>query len=83
MKRFCDLKVGDILEFYSFEGFESKKIENIIKFGIGNMIEIILEDKTCLSVYNDDLEKDFLNLVIDGFKISTSMDRLLLELEEC
>ena len=81
-KRFCDLKVGDNLYIY-FETIIEKKINKIEK--IHGLLVIENDFQT---YFVQDAEKDFIIIehVMDNGRITeaiaTSMDRLLLEMEE-
>ena len=78
-KRFCDLKVGDMLYIY-FETIIEKKINKIEK--IHGLLVIENDFQT---YFVQDAEKDFIIIehVMDNGRITeaiaTSMDRLLLE----
>ena len=80
-KRFCDLKVGDMLYIY-FETIIEKKINKIEK--IHGLLVIENDFQT---YFVQDTEKDFIIIehVMDNGRITeaiaTSMDRLLLETE--
>ena len=85
MKRFCDLKVGDML-FIKRQN-EEIKVEEILEIFkndyIGFIIFSVLGDST--TCYKENFEKDFYcNYINDDWIdfISTSMDRLLLEVSE-
>ena len=83
MKKFSELKVWDSLFIY-FEEFLEKKIVEIEK--IHGLLAIKNDFQT---YFIQDTEKDFIVIdhVMDNGKIteaiSTSMDKLLLECEEC
>ena len=79
MKRFCDLKVGDILQIYEedSEEFYEEKIRFLICIST-DVLQIITEN---ISFIVEPLDKDFIK--IEYLNISTSIDRLLLELEQC
>lgn len=79
MKRFCDLKVGDI--------FFTKFNDEVFKKAIQNID--LIDNVLFLEVYGglyiiEDVEKDFTILEnnLGNVYISTSMDKLLLEVSE-
>ena len=79
MKRFCDLKVGDSIYMYEedSEEFYEEKIRFLICLST-DVLQIITEN---ISFIVEPLDKDFIK--IEYLNISTSIDRLLLELEQC
>ena len=84
MKKFSELKVGDSFFIYFFEEFLEKKITEIEKIH-----ELLAVKNDFQTYFIQDIEKDFIVIdhVMDNGKIteaiSTSMDKLLLECEEC
>lgn len=81
MKRFCDLKIGDIL-YESYLG----EIEEYEIVEIKNKSNFFFKNRSSMEMSFYGFEKDFALVCVteEGEAyISTSMDRLLLELEEC
>jgi len=78
-KRFCDLKVGDMLHIY-FGTIIEKKINKIEKIH-----SLLVIENDFQTYFVQDTEKDFIIIehVMDNGRvteaIATSMDRLLLE----
>lgn len=84
MKKFSELKVGDMLYIYFNKDYIEKKISKLEK--IHGLLVIENDFQT---YFVQDTEKDFIIIehVMDNGRITeaiaTSMDKLLIELEEC
>ena len=84
-KRFCDLKVGDVLHYYEDkdESFKSLQITEITKIKKSLLIYCKLGKFCTIKFLINNTDDDFCIIDLNCHRIwqaiSTSMDRLLLE----
>ena len=89
MKKFSELKVGDRLSYYEnrLDEYRELKIKEIVKIKKSLLIFCELGNFCVIKFLINNTEDDFciidLNCMEIWQAISTSMDKLLIELEEC